>query len=519
MLQSIVLPNLTTWTFQYEPTYAALSQITLPTGGTIIYTWTLNSAPCQNSSTYNSQTQVTTTKWGWWLAVASRTVNANDGTGAHLWSYSGFSTVGSAVKTTDPLGNDSVHTMTGLAGSGSLYETQAKYYQGSSSTGTLLKTVNTDYSWQSYFIGGPPISCQNVISVVPIRVTTTWPNGQTTKQETDYDAGFTSGGGAPETAVYGQVVAKREYEYANGAPGPLLRTTNTAYVWQSNSNYLTTNLLDLASQVVTYAGNGNRVAETDSTFDNPSYLQSSGITTQHEAAPGPVRGNLSTVQHWLNTTNSFITSTTTMFDTGTAPNDTDPLSHPVNRAYSTSFAGALPTTVTNALNQSANHNYDFNTGLLTSTTDPNNLTTSFSYDNMWRLSSVTAPDGAVSAITHQETTFPFSTTLNKPINPSQTEITTNVFDGLGRLTQSQLTSDPQGTVYTDTTYDALGQVATVSNPYRQGNDPTITTGTTTYAYDALGRKNFRNLSRRLRSNHRLLWALDARHRSHRKMAS
>jgi len=59
---------------------------------------------------------------------------------------------------------------------------------------------------------------------------------------------------------------------------------------------------------------------------------------------------------------------------------------------------------------------------------------------------------------------------------------------MGRKTQGQLNSDPQGTVYTDTTYDALGRVATVSNPYRTGVDPTTTTGTTTYAYDALGRK-------------------------------
>ena len=481
MLQSIVLPNLTTWTFQYEPSYAALSQITLPTGGTIGYTWGSYSAPCQHSSTTNPRTGVVTTKWGFYVTVASRTVNANDGTGSHTWTYGGGII-------TDPLGNQSVHTMTGLAGTGSVYETQAQYYQGSSSTGTLLKTVNTDYSWQFYPLGGVPTSCQNVISVVPIRVTTIWPNGQTTKVETDYDSGFTSGGSAPETAVYGKVVARREYDYGNGAPGALLRRTTTAYTWQSNSNYLTSNILDLASQVVTYNGSGTRVAESDFTFDDPSYLQSSGVTTQHEAAPGPVRGNLSHVQRWLNTTGAYLMSTSTMFDTGTVPNDTDPLNHPVNRAYSTSFAGAFPTTVTNALNQSANHNYDFNTGLPTSTTDPNNLTTSFTYDNMWRLASVTAPDGGVSTITHQETTFPFSTTLNKPINPSQTETTTNVFDGLGRLVQSQATSDPQGTVYTDTTYDALGRVATASNPYRTGNDPTTTTGATTYGYDALGRK-------------------------------
>ncbi len=39
----------------------------------------------------------------------------------------------------------------------------------------------------------------------------------------------------------------------------------------------------------------------------------------------------------------------------------------------------------------------------------------------------------------------------------------------------------------NTTYDALGHVSTVSNPYRSTNDPTY--GITTYDYDALGRTN------------------------------
>jgi RHS repeat-associated protein len=63
-----------------------------------------------------------------------------------------------------------------------------------------------------------------------------------------------------------------------------------------------------------------------------------------------------------------------------------------------------------------------------------------------------------------------------------------VFDGLGRASQTQLTSDPQGIVYTDTTHDALDRVSTVSNPYRSGTDGTSSPGTTTYTYDALGRK-------------------------------
>ncbi len=47
-----------------------------------------------------------------------------------------------------------------------------------------------------------------------------------------------------------------------------------------------------------------------------------------------------------------------------------------------------------------------------------------------------------------------------------------------------LTSDPNGTAYTVTTYDVLGRIASVTNPYYSGG----AVNTTTYSYDALGRK-------------------------------
>src|SRR5262249_26338613 len=83
---------------------------------------------------------------------------------------------------------------------------------------------------------------------------------------------------------------------------------------------------------------------------------------------------------------------------------------------------------------------------------------------------------------------PFQLVSTKKINATQNIVTTVVFDGLGRATQTQLNSDPQGTVLTDRTYDPLGRVATISNPHRTPSDATTSSGTTTYFYDALGRK-------------------------------
>src|SRR5258708_25523766 len=102
---------------------------------------------------------------------------------------------------------------------------------------------------------------------------------------------------------------------------------------------------------------------------------------------------------------------------------------------------------------------------------------------MERIYQVTHPDSGQETTTHQESTYPFSATRTTEINSSQNKIEINIFDGLGRVTENQLISYPQGSVLIDTTYDALGRVATESNPYRAGNDGSSSPGTTTYGYD------------------------------------
>src|SRR5206468_1251088 len=77
---------------------------------------------------------------------------------------------------------------------------------------------------------------------------------------------------------------------------------------------------------------------------------------------------------------------------------------------------------------------------------------------------------------------PTSITTTTKMNSSQNIVSKLLLDGLGRASQTQLT-DPQGTDYTDTTYDVVGRVASVSNPYRSTSDPTY--GLPSYHYDAL----------------------------------
>jgi RHS repeat-associated protein len=480
MIVTLILPNNTKWTFSYDH-YGDVTQLGLPTGGTISYTWTTTGV----SNCGANIAQVS-------RAVASRAFN--DGAGhIYTWNYTwGPWSNGSASNVvTDPLGNDTVHTFNYQC---SPYEVITKQYNQSRTSGQLLREVDTTYSSYSFsgtgygLYGAGEISLGNV---VPTNIQTTdYASGMVTSTAKSYDPGY----GANDP-IFGNVTSESVYDWGSGAPGALLKQIATTYEFQNNSNYLTANLPDLVASVVVSNGAGYKCSETDYTYDNSSYLTASNVTEQHGAPPGAVRGNLSSKAQQLSSTPcqsgatwSPVTSYTNMYDTGEVYQSIDPLGHTTTYNYSSTFYGAYPTTVTNALNQSTTYNYDFSTGLMTSATDPNQLETTYSYDSMFRLHQVTHPDGGEDTIAYQETTDPFTATLTTQINSTQSKVETDVFDGLARVTEHQLSSDPQGTVYTDTTYDALSRVGTVSNPYREGADATTSSGITTYSYDALSRK-------------------------------
>jgi len=486
MLQSIVLPNGKAWSFDYDAAnpndsssiaYGDLIEILFPTGGSISYSYVTQADTCGSSYTPPSR-----------RSVATRSVNANDGTGAHTWNYS-WATGQSTV--TDPLGEKTVNTSGGCFP----YITKSQMYD---SNGNLLKTVQTDYSYSADPYDYTEIGVGLSVGVVPIRTTTTWPNGQVTKTETDYDAGYsyyfpthniqdTCPTCVPNnsigTTIYGKAVAVRNYDYGSGAPGALLKQTKTAYLWQSNSNYLSHNLLYLISSVTVLDGSGTQQAYSYFNYDGTAPA-SSGVATQHDSAPpnAPYRGNQTTVGRWINTSGTYAITKNALYDTGMLYQTTDPNNNTTTYTYSPSFDGAYATQIqyptTNSVQHIVSRNYDFNTGLLASSTDQNGKTTSYTYDNMMRLSGMTYPMDPTTnqqeqgTITRYESGYPFTTAETKNINSTQSVTTTNVFDGLGRETETQLNSAPGSAILVDTTYDALGRVASVSNPHTGTSQPT-----------------------------------------------
>jgi len=515
-IASITLPNGTSWQFHYN-NFGFISSISLPTGGTISYTWQV-SPQCARwlqgernvggTPQWHGETEVCD------FIIASRTFNANDGSAPQTWTYSGDNG-GGLVTVTDPLGNDTIHTFSAAYNTYTAsYETKTQYYNGPQANNQLLKTVdrqyqninspgcNSDEGEADSMVRGP--------AIVPLSTTTTWAATNQVSQSTfTYDSGasvFVSNYQKVETCplVYGKVIQESEYDYGTGAP---LRTTNTQYQWQVDGNYLQNNLLNLPHSVQVTDGSVNQVAYSYNEYDQ-SGLQPSGVSSaQFDTNPpgAPYRGNLTTAHHWLNTSGTYLNTSTSYYDTGMPYQETDAKGNTTTLFYDPAFAGAyvtkmqMPTTTSTGVQHSISAWYDFNTGLKTSSTDQNQQTTNYTFDIMGRVTSITGPPDPVTnqsaqttncytdigGATCQQSGPPLQVVTSKAITASQNAMSTSVFDGLGRVVQTQLNSDPDGVTSVDTIYDALGRVHSVSNPHRAS--PSSTDGITQYQYDALGR--------------------------------
>jgi RHS repeat-associated protein len=505
-LQSVVLPNGMAWTFAYTPaesTVPNLSQITFPTGGTLSYTWTLYT-PCPPGTSsvqeYNN-------------AVASRTLAPNDGiTASSVWTYSYSAsslapaqTIVSAPPTSGPTPDDTVHSFAlgSCASYGScgcaLYETQTQYYQGSHTSGTLLETVNKTYSYLN--LGANVFTTSNQpLNLVPASVTTIWANGQTSKVTSTYDSGFnfysilgvsgtppynTSGAGSSYTGTYRLELTQQEYDYGNGAPGSLLRTTTNTYLALNSSSYRSANLLQLFSSVQIKDGGGTQRAYTTYAYDE-------------SGSPAGTHGNLTSTHRWLNTTGTYLISSNVYNSNGLVTSSTDPKGNPTTYGYAPSscpansgYAGSGATSVANALSQTTSNCYDLATGLLVSTTDPNSKTTSYQYDGMLRTTQINNPDGGQATFSYPN---PNQVNISETINSSTNRLSYLLVDGVGRQIRQAVTNgETKPYDEADTCYDGLGRASFKSYPF-QDSGPFATTRSCgspelgdTSTYDALSR--------------------------------
>ena len=287
-----------------------------------------------------------------------------------------------------------------------------------------------------------------------------------------------------------------------------LQHTNTSYLTSNAAGNYTnagTNLVSLPSEVKVWDGSGNLASNTKYDYDRydlTGLANCPGIIGHDNAnfAGGGTRGNVSFVSQYLNTLGSWINTATRAYDiAGSIVWEKDGNGNPTSFFYADNYTDgndsrntcAFLTGVQNAKLQfpyQANH--DYNTGKPVLTAD---LTGNYSVNSYGTLG---LASDRLTQVLHARGT-PAQTTTNFIYN-SPTDMVTKQdqstsgdvlvseqrWDGFGRPVSAIVYEAGGSYIETDTAYDALGRVVSVTNPWRGGDTPLYTK----YGYDALGRQ-------------------------------
>jgi YD repeat-containing protein len=546
VVSEIDLPNKQKYSFSYGGTWGRLSQITFPDGGYIRYVWGTNVASRATYQQWNLNVYGATGVQNCWAIVDTPAITDRyvsfDGSTEVLHQHFAYSTnwntndpnqvfwtsKKAVVTSTDNVsGQSAVTTYTyspvaphlgpndySWQGLQIPVEQSVVYQDGSSNT---LKTVNKTWFDQYTMIGD-----QTILSNGQGMTTLRCPDSDD-RVLAMYEYNFQSAGPAPtDPSCVALSSATTGVTLSTGlnvaAIGPLLRQTTTVY-----HAFSETNILDDPDSVTVA---GNPVAQTNYLYDGSAVMPSGAQTGL--VAPVGSRGNVTSVSRWLNTSNSFVTTTFRYFDTGNIQSMVDPCgntsctdlsgsSHATTFTYAdkyTSLSGetnapyvppavtaAFATGITDALGHTRSFTFDYNNSQLTSATDPNLEKAQYFYqDSLNRLTLTVYPDGGQTSLFYNDPVLyndPVpSVTSAKLMSSNQTETSVVTLDRMGHLIQTKLSSDPEGPVYTDTIYDGRGNVYQIGNPTRCSSSPgtmpsSCTEGTwgfTTMNYDALGRK-------------------------------
>jgi RHS repeat-associated protein len=470
LVTSISRPDGTSYSFTYEATpghpnnvTGRIASITLPTGGTINYTYSggNNGITCADGTT------------------ATLTRQTPDGT----WTYAHTEPTSPSPWTTtitDPQGGVTSLSFQGTQASGvpvtnALYEVQRTVNLGSN--GTL--TVNTCYN-------GSPSPCTTTAVATPITqvaVTRTAPSTTTSSVQSKTVSSYNN--------PTGLIAEVDEYDYGTSStspqPGNLVRKTTTSYA------NLGQGILNRPSQVTVYNSGGGVAAQTNYSYDQTGTVATSG-TPQHIAGY-TVRGNPTTIQQWSSSSAS-LSRTYTYFDTGNVQTATDINGAQAQTTYTYGACGnsfvtniALPPSLPVSLSTQATWNCTG--GVLTSTTDANGKTTTTNYTdaNFWRPTSTVDPTNATTTVSYAVSPFAVERALNFNGTTSTVDGRTTL-DGLGRTHVSQQKQSQTGSNYdsVETDYDSVGRPARVTVPYQAAAGGTNSSApATTTTYDALNR--------------------------------
>lgn len=339
-------------------------------------------------------------------------------------------------------------------------ETKTEYM---SSAGTVLKTVNNTYTVSSS-------SSSYAANPFPQSIVTTYnesSSSPTTTTSYTYDV---VGNSCAYFGITSDCTALSDNHIGNPTQTILYDYSSNAFATSSTGWYHTSNIFVPTNTT----GNDNVFNLTHTTVNS---LDSHGNITRKT-----ITGSGATEQDYTYTLTSDAYNRPTSVVDGLGNTTTysysdswsDASCAPASQSY------AYLTKITNAKGYSTSYKYNSCTGNIASIIDTNNQETLYSYDSLGRITKVSYPDGGWNQSIYTDSP-PLSLETKNAIGMDSVSI----YDGLSRVVQTQ-TLDPDGEVYVDTSYDAMGRIYSVSTPYRNTSEKTY--GVTYYYYDALGRK-------------------------------
>ena len=309
---------------------------------------------------------------------------------------------------------------------------------------------------------------------------------QTSKTEMVYD-GNSSHKDRAETYSYdltnGNLLQKKEWGEVNASTdgsfsdiGSDIRTTNLSYS--------TNSIVSLPKSQLITDQNNNKVAESRYYYDNLPFGQVD-------------KGNLTKEEKWQDGSN-YVNTQKQYNSYGLVTSETDANGNTTNYTYDS--YNLYPTTITNALSQSTQYQYDYSLGKPKQIIDANNYTYQTIYDGLDRVIAEKQPDivnpgNLVNKATYTYTNLAVGTKTeeNNYLDDSNIVKSYTYTDGLNRVIQKrQEIENADEYLVVDYVYNNLGQLEKESLPYLSlGVDRTSATTNSNlynnYNYDPVGR--------------------------------
>jgi RHS repeat-associated protein len=310
--------------------------------------------------------------------------------------------------------------------------------------------------------------------------------GSGTSLTTDIQYGYSNPGtGIPSSVKQWDYYAAAPTSLPDSPPGLPTRETDTTLGYSVNGALFPT--------LVNYEdATGSVVSSTNYTYDETAYMSGAAPTTTPNHSDALVtgnRGNLTTITKccaWNGTSNVPLTSHVWYDDAGTVTAIQDANGKKTSlTAYDPT--DTFPTTITLPATGSVSHvieqTFDQNSGQLSSVTDENGQTTSYTFDQLGRPFQVKFSN-AGNSVTLQTTTYPSANETDVSVLQASGVFLTasSITDGYGRPAQSI-----QEGISVETTYDSQGRLYSVTNAH--AGTPSSTDGTAYFSHDELGRIN------------------------------